>query len=192
MGRFPRFLGTRAVLRLPAALPAALRCLRLAVPRLGSAFAPRLGEPICLGLGLGQPATLPARSRGDNRVSQVPGRPPCAHAPLSDPGGSSLPGHSDNALLPSANPMTSASTIYELTGLYHAACALPVYASQWRLPDPHATLGSGWWPAFAGRDSTPAGTLQTVSKTVASTSLPPSPSLAWRNGLFMNVRSEAA
>jgi hypothetical protein len=47
----------------------------------------------------------------------------------------------------------------QLSGLTHAACALPVYASQRRLPDHHATLGSGWWPAFAGRDWRPAGTL---------------------------------
>ena len=32
-GRFPRFAGTIKALRLPAARPAALRCLRLAVPR---------------------------------------------------------------------------------------------------------------------------------------------------------------
>jgi len=40
----------------------------------------------------------------------------------------------------------------QLSGLTHAACVLPVYASQRRLPGLHATLGSGWWPTFAGRD----------------------------------------
>src|SRR5262249_21311770 len=48
----------------------------------------------------------------------------------------------------------------QLSGLTPAACTLPVYASQRRLPDHHATLGSGWWPAFAGRDWRPAGTLR--------------------------------
>ena len=38
------------MLRLPAAPPAALRYLRLAVPRVGSLFAPRRGEPACLAL----------------------------------------------------------------------------------------------------------------------------------------------
>jgi hypothetical protein len=93
-GRVPPLHGYYSVLRLPAALPAALRCLRLAVPRLGSLFAPRRGEPACLGPGLGHPVARPGRLRGDDRASQVPGHPPYAHAPLSDPGGISVPGHS--------------------------------------------------------------------------------------------------
>ncbi len=41
---------------------------------------------------------------GDDRASQVPGRPPCPHAPLSDPGGTSAPGHLlDASVLPSAS-----------------------------------------------------------------------------------------
>ncbi len=71
-----------AVLRFPAALPAALRCLRLAVPRLGSRFAPRRGKPACLGHGLGQPASLPAlyaETTGPPRFLGVPH----AHMPRS-------------------------------------------------------------------------------------------------------------
>lgn len=42
-----------------------------------------------------------------------------------------------------------------LSRLDHAAVALPVYASQRRSPDHHATLGSGRWPPFpgSGRDA---------------------------------------
>jgi hypothetical protein len=69
----------------------------------------------------------------------------------------------------------------QLSGLTHAACALPVYASQRRLPDHHATLGSGWWPAFAGRDWRPAGTLRGFPSFAIRSSLPPSPGFAWRN-----------
>jgi hypothetical protein len=83
-----------SVLRLPAAPPAALRCLRLAVPRVGSLFAPRREEPACLGLGFGHPVSHPGTWRGDDGASQVPGHPPCAHAPLSDPGGIFVSGQS--------------------------------------------------------------------------------------------------
>ena len=75
----------------------------------------------------------------------------------------------------------------QLSGLTHAAYALPVYASQHRSPDRHATLGSGWWPAFAGRDWSPAGTLQRVSEYAIRSSLPPSPGFAWGNTPFDNT-----
>src|SRR5712691_5134622 len=39
----------------------------------------------------------------DDRISWVPGRPPCPHAPLSDPGRTSTPGHCGVSVLPSAN-----------------------------------------------------------------------------------------
>ena len=61
----------------------------------------------------------------------------------------------------------------QLSGLTHAACALPVYASQRRLPDRHATLGSGWWPAFGGRDWRPAGTLRGFPSVLSAHLFPP-------------------
>ena len=78
----------------------------------------------------------------------------------------------------------------QLSGLTHAACALPVYASQRRLPDHHATLGSGWWPAFAGRDWRPAGTLRGFPSFAIRSSLPPSPGFAWRNTTLANTSQE--
>ena len=111
--------------------------------------------------------------RGDDRASQVPGHPPCTHAPLSDPGGISVPGqsrHFDAAFRCCDDVGFHA---YQLSGLYHAACALPVYASQRRLPERHATLGSGWWPAFAGRDWLPAGTLRGFQSSLLVHLIPP-------------------
>ena len=37
-----------------------------------------------------------------------------------------------------------------ISGLYHAACMLPVYASQPGSPPHYARLGSGCWPALPG------------------------------------------
>jgi hypothetical protein len=45
-------------------------------------------------------------------------------------------------LLPSGMSTSSALTLSLLSGLYHAAYAFPVYASQRGLPQRHATLGS--------------------------------------------------
>ena len=79
---FPRFLGTIKALRLPAGPPAALRCLRLAVPREHAPFAPvavACGRRRAWGWSPG----IPVREcfRGDDRISQVPGEPlfPFAH-----------------------------------------------------------------------------------------------------------------
>ena len=68
-----------------------------------------------------------------------------------------------------------------LPGLHHAACALPVYASQPGSPPHHATLGSGRGPALAGQDSHLPGRIEGFRHVSPSTCLPPSPGLAWRN-----------
>ena len=51
------------------------------------------------------------------------------------------------------------SAIGSLSRLNHAACTLPVYASQPGSPPCHATLGSGWRLPFAGPGLSPAGFL---------------------------------
>src|SRR5712691_13389680 len=55
-------------------------------------FAPGSGERATPGPGLFNRASLPALSHGDDQVSQVPGEPPCLHAPLFDPGELFTPG----------------------------------------------------------------------------------------------------
>lgn len=57
-------------------------------------------------------------------------------------------------VLPSVKLTTSAPTTSTLSGLYHTAYGLPVYASQHELPHHHATLGSSCWHAWLGGTST--------------------------------------
>ena len=95
---FPDFVGTISGLRILAPHPAALRFLRLAVPRSRWLFAP---DPVQ------RHRQTWACSRGDPpRCTVEKTRPPrflgdpCAHAPLSDPGGPLKPspyGSSDAA-----------------------------------------------------------------------------------------------
>ncbi len=102
---------------------------------------------------------------GDDRASQVPGRPPCPHAPLLDPGGTSAPGllrRLGAAFRSSAT--ASASTTAPISGLNLTACELAVYASQRGSRRNHARLASGCRPTFAGRMCSPAGSRKKVSK----------------------------
>jgi hypothetical protein len=75
---FPRFAGTIEALRLPADRPAALRCLRLAVPHGASWHSlppPKNATAVdreCFGFGHSPAAD---ESGGDGRISQVPGKP---------------------------------------------------------------------------------------------------------------------
>lgn len=62
--------------------------------------------------------SFPYRSShgGKQRVSQVPGKPSCVHALLSDPGGISIPSHCGISMLPSAIYKASASTLRTFRG----------------------------------------------------------------------------
>jgi len=82
---------------------------------------------------------------------------PYLHAPLLDPGGPLTPGPFgvSHAAFRKLNDVGSAPI--SLSRLYHAAYRSPVYASQAGSPPHHATLGSGWWPTFAGSGLSPAG-----------------------------------
>ncbi len=84
-GRFPCFVGTVRRLRLPAALPASLRCLRSALTAVAPFFAPagssrRPRAWACHG----SPVRFTA---GDDRISQVPGEPPVRLPRSSTPAG---------------------------------------------------------------------------------------------------------
>jgi hypothetical protein len=139
----PDFDGTIRALRLPAARPAALRFLRLAVPSGASVL--RSHGAGCYTAGLGtlftRPPTWPTCSEGDDRASHVPGEPSCAYALLFDPGGTVSSGHNDRTTRPP--PKTKrrlpATPISELN---HTASALAVYASQGGLLRHHAKLAS--------------------------------------------------
>jgi hypothetical protein len=83
--QFPGFISTMRVLRLPAAHPAALRCLRLAVPRWHSLqFAPRRPSAPPRP-GVGHPVSPAGNLRGDDRISQVPGEPQLSVCTCSHP-----------------------------------------------------------------------------------------------------------
>ena len=93
-GRIPLLHRYYGMLRLPAARPAALRCLRLAVPRPRRCLScPTLSrsnrsashERSAWGLVRRLPHS--GFRRGDDRASQVPGEPHCGHALLFDPDG---------------------------------------------------------------------------------------------------------
>jgi len=121
----------------PAAHPAALRCLRLAVPRWARYSLPGEGEPACRGLGLCSPGGPPGGLRGDDRISWVPGEPHCTHAPLFDHGGERCPSPSRD--IPCCLPLDERRRPPQkniLTRLHHAAYVPPVYASQRRSPVP--------------------------------------------------------
>jgi hypothetical protein len=90
---FPRFDGTIKALRLPAGPPAALRFLRLAVPREHASFAPAAAARRRR-WAWGWSPGIPIREgfRGDGRSSQVPGEPrfPFAHGLRPRPADASL------------------------------------------------------------------------------------------------------
>ena len=112
-------------------------------------FAPRAGAvPRAWTISTAAPA--PPAQMEKTRSPRFLGDP-CLHAPLFDPGGPLTPGQfrASHVAFRIVNYVGSALV---LSRLYHAAYKHPVYASQpGSLPD-HATLGSGWWPTFAGQD----------------------------------------
>ena len=114
------------------------------------------------GLGLRAPLDAYVSSGGDDWTSQVPGGTPLLHALLSDPGGT-LAQAIRASVWPSAFGIASAPAVHHLTGLNHTAYSLAVYASQPGLPQNHARLASGWWPALPGRIGYLRGPLRKVS-----------------------------
>jgi len=101
---FPSFLGTIRELRLPAALPPALRFL---ARKYRTCYWP-----------------------GDGRASQVPWGAPLANTPRSQtPAGRPALAFPDESMLPPGYTHAVGPTTHSLSGLYHAACLLAVYAS---------------------------------------------------------------
>ena len=107
-GRFPRVARYYEALRLPAARPAALRCLRLAVSRSHPRFAPAAAGCAGRGPGVGHPVPprrdLPRRRRGLPGSWGTPVSVPCSPTPA----GSRAPGHCGAATRPSVTLTTSA------------------------------------------------------------------------------------
>ena len=150
--------------RNPTARPAALRCLRLAVP------------PGCLCSFLRAdptPVRRPGVIKSDNpQVAHFgwrrPGLPgswkalacvPCSRTPA----GPLRQAFCGVSVWPSAFSTASAPAITLLTGLNHTARTLAVYASPWRLPDHDARLATGWVANPSRAGLSPAGLQRKVS-----------------------------
>jgi hypothetical protein len=165
-GSVPRLHQYYGAFRLPAALPTALRCLRLAVPLFALVVRSRR-RPSAATAGQGLvviPAVPSCRlPRGDGRLSQVPGEPHYRHALLFDPGGTSTPGLLDASVLPSATTTASAPTTATFGAHSHG---LPTRCLRFvtRVTPDHARLASDCWPSFVGRDCLPAGFPRRVSE----------------------------
>ena len=155
--QFPGFIGSMKVLRLPAARLAALRFLRLAIPRCHSLFSLPGGRVGRQGLELVTRCLPPGCCRGSNRISQVPGEPrwsvchvpnrrrqDCLHQTIKC--SSVAPGHRK-----AEAPTKGLSTLNSM------AFGLAVYASPGSLPHHDARLASSCWSGSTGRASHPQG-----------------------------------
>jgi len=90
------------------------RCDRLAVPPECLLFASATVRHDSNGPGAfaaGSPQACTFIFRGERRASQVPGKPLCEHALLSDTGGPSPPSLSGGSVLPSTPGKVSATTV---------------------------------------------------------------------------------
>ena len=178
-GSVPRLHQYCRTLRFPAAHPAALRCLRLAVPIFARLFAPvdsrtrrrRPGVfdyPVTPRSGSYAEAAGPPRFLGNPSAYM-----PCSLTPVGPPRQAisalqcCLPPYSKRRL-PRREPFGAQSH-----GL-HTRCLRSVTT----VTRSHVRLASGCWPSFAGRDWLPAGSLCRVSEFV--TSHPPCPGFSWR------------
>jgi len=149
-GYVPRLHHYYEVLRLPAAHPALLRCLRSAVPSPRRSFAPTGPGAIRRpgGFGCGTPSTPLLLTDGDGRISQVPGEPLCAYALALDPGRTDATGHTSSPARPPHQRTARAPAMMRLSRLNPTALALAVYASPPGLPTVDARLASRSWPVY--------------------------------------------
>lgn len=124
-----------------------------------------------LGLPAIHPASLVSLARRYHPVLEM-ARPPrflkdlCMRALLSDPGGTMTPSHFGALVLPPSSSTTTAPTTITISGLYHTARILAVYASQAGSASTalyHARLAPGWRLPLAGRAWLPARSHRKVS-----------------------------
>jgi len=155
---FPRFHGPIKALRLPAAHPAALRCLRLVVPREHSRFRShrrRVPRRRAWGWSPGIPDR--ERFRGDDRTSQVPGEPPFPFAHVLRPRPAEMPqtitGHSRGP----REGNDEGADDKRLSRLNSMAFGLAAYVSRDGYPPNRARLASGCWSGSPGQAWHPQG-----------------------------------
>ena len=156
-GEFPCFFGTIKALRLPAVHPAALRCLRLAVPpRPLVLFASRrTSAPPKPGVVIPvSPAGSSLRKRQD-----LPGSwgTPSVRSPCSVDAGRTARTRPLRCSSAAPGIRKAKAPTKGLSTLNSMAFELAVYASQGGLPAPHARLASGRWSGATGRAFHPQG-----------------------------------
>ena len=181
---FPRFDGTIKTLRLPVIHPAALRCLRLAVPSLArslrslrhgvrrrgpGAFAQRSGYPIRIQVETTGPPTFLG-----NPLVPVP----CS----TTPAGSTRQALTTRRRGPRIVPRRGLPRAMYLSRLNHTASALAVYASQDGLLRHHARLASGCRPALPGGFGYPQGSNERFQNATLPWQSSSFPKLSWRKG----------
>ena len=195
--RIPLLHGYYGMLRVPAAHPAALRCLRLAVPRLRRpvscpAITPRPPRRVARAAGLGFAVPVAPFRLLNAEATGVPrflGNPdvdvPCSSTPTG-PAGPGLFSPTDAAFR-TRNGVGSRN-VKGLSGLYHTAHPLAVYASQPGLLPDHARLASGCWPLCR------AGlvTRRVPMQGLASHDAPPCPGFTWRPASGLSGRRQSA
>ncbi len=122
--------------------------------------------------------------RGNDRTSQVPGKPVCTCPVPTTPVELRVPSHISGARSVAFPACYSVSFhVSSLSRLNSAACTLAVYASQHGLPQCHARLASRWLAIPSRTGLSPVGFHQEVSAYVIECLchwLPPPPSFAWR------------
>jgi hypothetical protein len=132
---FPGFSGTIKALRLPAAPPAALRFLRLAVPRDHARFAPAAAACRDIGPGVVRPVSPAGKASVETTGSpKFLGNPDSRLHMFSDPGRPRRSRPVRNARVAPAVRTTKAPTTRTISELNSMAFGIAVYASQGRLP----------------------------------------------------------
>ena len=103
------------------------------------------------------PAGFAWRRSGPPRFLGNPGAPlPCSPTPAG-PTRQAIP---TSSARPPQRPRRRLPRLFDLTRLDSTALELAVYASCGRLPGPHATLASGWWPTLPGGIGYPQGSMK--------------------------------
>jgi hypothetical protein len=156
-GEFPCFGGTIKALRLPAAHPAALRYLRLAVPqRPLVAFAPRRTSAPPRP-GVGDPVTPAGNSLRKRQNLASSWGTPIVRSPCSVDAGRTACTRPVRCRSVAPGIRKAKAPAKGLSTLNSMAFGLAVYASQCGLPAPHARLASGRWSGATGRAFHPQG-----------------------------------
>ena len=153
-GRIPLLHGYYGMLRLPTALPDALRCLRLPVPPATDASLPSAVRGAPTGRGLRSRSAFPHaallewRRPGLSSSWRTPAYVPCSQTPA---GPSRQAIRRVGAAFRFSHSVGSRDSV--LSRLNHTARTPAVYASQDGSLRHHARLASGCRPHFAGQDA---------------------------------------